>query len=605
MIPILGVRPVVTNYKPSSELFDIKHYRARIVDSALVVGTILGLITIVITQLDGDGRALVHRILDFAGFSVLAFVSLRRKQLRVQHKVSTLVTVIFVLSMVDIYRTGLMSDNYILLLLIPFFTILGFNQTTTVVVSFCTVFCFLSIGALFSAGVLTSENHMAANLEFSDWVEKVLILTIVSVVVVLTLIIFDQNSSKFILELNDKSEELQSREANLTAITESTNDIIGLFDSNKKVVAYNKAFTDFVMTTQGIAMYEGLDLLKHFNPTQVEVFEKHMDRALNGEKFKETFEYSFRGEILCFMLSYNPVYRKNKAIGFTLFAEDITELRRVQERLMAYNTDLETEVKERTKELENKNQALHEGNVRLEKTLQELKETQGQLLQADKMSSLGVLAAGVGHEINNPLNFILNGVKTIESQLEDNPETTVEELGPFFNVIYDGVNRASKIVKSLSRFSRKADDLNETCDLHGILDNCLTILQSETKNKAQIKKEFSNEHLQIIGSESKLHQVFLNILFNAAQAIQDQGKITIQTGHREDRIVVSISDNGCGISEENMKKISDPFYTTKAAGEGTGLGLFITYGVIEEHQGDIQVTSKEGEGTNFTISFPA
>ena len=108
----------------------------------------------------------------------------------------------------------------------------------------------------------------------------------------------------------------------------------------------------------------------------------------------------------------------------------------------------------------------------------------------------------------------------------------------------------------------------------------------------------------VTGSEAKLHQVFLNLLFNASQAIKEQGKITIVTEHEEEWINISITDNGCGISEENLKKISDPFYTTKAAGEGTGLGLFITFGVIEEHHGEIKVSSKEGEGTTFTLSFP-
>lgn len=594
----------VTTYKRSSEHLNIRYYRAQIIDSTLVIGTLLGLATILITQLDGDNRAVTHQLIDFFGLGILVAVSIQRKKMRIRWKAGALIGVIFTITMAETFRIGILGDNYLLLPLIPFFLILAFDKTTTTIISFITLFVYLSIGGLFTSEVLTLNSPIEAHLEFSDWIEKSLILIILSSIIVFTLISFDKDTSKFIENINDKNEELKIREANLSAITESTNDIIGLFDSNKHVVAFNQAFADFALTTDDLVLYEGIDLLNHINESQAAVFRDYMNRALKGEKFKESVEYPSGDKLICFMLSFNPVYRNQRIIGFSLFAEDISELRRVQKELEKYNTDLETLVRERTQELESKNKALHKGNIRLEEAFKELRETQSQLLQADKMASLGVLAAGVGHEINNPLNFIFNGVKTIESQLKDDAETTVNDLAPFFDVIYDGVDRASKIVKSLSHFSRKATDLNESCNVHVILENCLTILRSETKNKAQIIKKFSEQNIAITGSEAKLHQVFLNLLFNASQAIQDQGKITIITEHHEDWIDIRIADDGCGISEENIKKISDPFYTTKAAGEGTGLGLFITYGVIEEHHGEINVSSREGEGTTFTISFP-
>ncbi|MDW3193178.1 MAG: ATP-binding protein [Cytophagales bacterium] len=593
-----------TTYKRSSEQGNIRHYRAQIVDSSLVIGTMLGLATILITKLDGDNRALGHQLIDILGIGLLIVVSIKRKSLRIRWKAGALIGVVFLITMAETFRIGLLGDNYLLLPMIPFFLILAFDKTTTVIFSFLTLFIYLTIGGLFTSDVLTLNSGIEAHLEFSDWIEKGLVLVIVSAVIVFTLINFDQNTSKFIESINEKNEELKTREANLSAITESTNNVIGLFDANKHVVAFNQAFADYIFATDDVVIYEGIDLLNHINQAQSEVFRKYMDRVLKGEKFKATIEYPVGEDLRSFMLSFNPVYRKHRIIGFSLFAEDISELRKIQQQLEKYNIDLETLVQERTQELESKNKALHDGNIQLEKAFQELRETQGQLLQADKMSSLGVLAAGVGHEINNPLNFIFNGVKTIESQLTDDELTSVEDLAPFFDVIYDGVDRASKIVKSLSHFSRKATDLNETCDVHAILDNCLTILRSETKNKAQIIKQFAKKELIITGSEAKLHQVFLNLLFNASQAIKEQGQITIITEHEENWINVSIADNGCGISEENLKKISDPFYTTKAAGEGTGLGLFITYGVIEEHDGEIKVFSKEGEGSTFTLSFP-
>ncbi len=254
------------------------------------------------------------------------------------------------------------------------------------------------------------------------------------------------------------------------------------------------------------------------------------------------------------------------------------------------NLVLEEKVASRTAELEN--------------TLDSLQKTQTQLVESEKMASLGILSAGVGHEINNPLNFIKGGIDGLSKHLKKNLGTDDGDTNRYIEIVNEGVNRASEIVNSLAHFSREGTDMEEECDLHEILENCLFILQNKLKHKVTVIKDFSSLSLIKLGNAGRLHQAFLNILSNAEQAIAEKGTITISTELIADDIIISISDNGMGIEEKYLKKIMDPFFTTKDPGVGTGLGLSITYKIIEEHKGTIKVKSSPGEGSDFVISLP-
>ena len=146
--------------------------------------------------------------------------------------------------------------------------------------------------------------------------------------------------------------------------------------------------------------------------------------------------------------------------------------------------------------------------------------------------------------------------------------------------------------------------MDECCNIHSIIDNCLVMLQNRTKNKVEIIKNYADAPLEIRGNEGKLHQVFLNMLSNAEQAIETTGNIMIRTFYNHDTIQVHIQDSGVGMDEEQISLIQDPFFTTKAPGQGTGLGLSISYSIVEEHCGNIEVKSKPGQGSTFMISFP-
>ncbi len=301
----------------------------------------------------------------------------------------------------------------------------------------------------------------------------------------------------------------------------------------------------------------------------------------------------------------------NNQIVLQTVTRDITENKKNELELNKYRNQLELLVKERTEELATTNEELQSTNEELfdqreelQNSLDKLHEAQQQLIQAEKMASLGVLSAGIAHEINNPLNFIHGGILGLENYINDNlPEHSLN-VEPLLNAVNIGVKRASEIVTSLNHYSRK-DDLPPTeCDVHEIIDNGLIMLHNKLKNKVEIKKNYTSDNCVVFGSEGKLHQAFLNIISNAEQAIKDKGIIEINTMLKQKSVVVSIIDTGGGINPENIQKIFDPFFTTKEPGKGTGLGLAITYNIIKEHHGTIEFNSEPGIGTKAIIKLP-
>ena len=300
---------------------------------------------------------------------------------------------------------------------------------------------------------------------------------------------------------------------------------------------------------------------------------------------------------------------KNQEFVHALW-RDMTEIKKYEDDLLNYQTKLEELVKERTAKLENANAQLVQSNLEIQKqhqeledTLHQLKNAQGQLIQSEKMASLGILTAGVAHEINNPLNYILGSYTGFAKYFKENkPEDESVEL--LMGALHTGVTKATNIVKGLNQFSRSQETLDESCDLHLILDDCVLMLNHELKDRISLSKNYSKDSSVIRGNVGKLHQAFLNILMNASQSIVGKGKISISTQQEDSQVEVRIEDNGSGISDEHLKKITDPFFTTKEPGKGTGLGLSITYKIIKEHNGEIVFESEEGKGTRVYIKLP-
>lgn len=297
---------------------------------------------------------------------------------------------------------------------------------------------------------------------------------------------------------------------------------------------------------------------------------------------------------------------------------------------------LNNELKNTNKKLEELNKYLNESKEELETTLDQLKNAQIHLVQSEKMASLGVLMAGIAHEINNPVNFVYAGVNSIMKDFDDikavvekiatleiqHPNNNViEEISNLkkeheFELAYKGISetlsdikmgatRISEIIAGLNRFSRLETENWKKSNLHEEIDSVLILLKNKYKHHINIKKKYSENLPYVDCYSGKINQVFMNVINNAIDAIEDEkGEIIIETHSEGNFVIITVKDSGKGISEDNKLKIFDPFFTTKEIGLGMGLGLAISYSIIQEHNGQIIVNSPAGKGAEFIIKIP-
>ena len=273
--------------------------------------------------------------------------------------------------------------------------------------------------------------------------------------------------------------------------------------------------------------------------------------------------------------------------------------------LQRYNTALEQMVRARTVELEG-------ANSQLAASMRRLQEVQAQLIMHDRLVSMGKLATGVGHEINNPLAYVLSNLNFLHKELHRTGATpSEEERQELLTVVAEakeGAERVRGIVRDLMKLARHDDGGAGRADLKAAVTAAVKIASHEVRRRARLVEELG-ELPPVMGSESRLGQVFLNLLINAAQAIPegraDQNEIRIAArAETLDRVIVEIHDTGCGIPAEDLDKIFDPFFTTKPAGEGTGLGLSLVHSIITALGGTITVESQVNRGTTFRLTLP-
>ncbi|MEI7612466.1 MAG: cache domain-containing protein, partial [Betaproteobacteria bacterium] len=313
------------------------------------------------------------------------------------------------------------------------------------------------------------------------------------------------------------------------------------------------------------------------------------------------------------------------AVGFNEMLERLEER---DAELAQHREHLEEEVALRTEDLQNANVRLAAERKEIESLLNKMEATHSQLLHSEKMASIGQLAAGVAHEINNPIGFVHSNLSTLNRYAKNLIELVTvyellemdgaqpdeimtyiremkermdlafikEDLASLISETNQGIERVSKIVQDLKDFSRlDREDVWEPDDVHQGLDSAINVAWSQLKQKCQIRKEYGDLPL-VECLHSQLNQVFLNILVNAAQAIENEGVITLRSGVEGNTVWLDIADTGTGIPAEIMKRIFEPFFTTKPVGKGTGLGLTIAYNIIKKHNGRIGVASEPGKG---------
>ena len=321
--------------------------------------------------------------------------------------------------------------------------------------------------------------------------------------------------------------------------------------------------------------------------------------------------------------------------------EEKLRVSQLNERMVKeQNQVLESKVRERTEALEAQNESL-------EAALQELKVAQDQLVQNEKLASIGQLTAGIAHELNNPINFVSSSAQSLRRDFEDvsevmervlalgpdDPELqgaitalqekiasldlgfTMKEIEELLTGIEDGAQRTTAIVKGLRIFSRMDGDEASKASINELLESTSVILRSSFREEASVVLELSPDDTVVMCQPGKLNQVFMNLISNAVQATVMSGKpfaereVRVRTRRvmqgEEASVQVAIADNGVGMDEDTQAQIFDPFFTAKEVGEGTGLGLSIVKGILDDHRATLELESKPGEGTTFLITFPA
>ncbi|MBS1144411.1 MAG: sensor signal transduction histidine kinase [Proteobacteria bacterium] len=428
-------------------------------------------------------------------------------------------------------------------------------------------------------------------------------------------------------------EQLEQTLSQLRATLEATgNGLLGI-NWQGHIVSMNRMFSAmWAIPEELLAQHRDEEVITHVSARvkEQEACVARLKAIVDGAESDEYFNLT-DGRV--FECKSRPQYLGERIVGRVFSFADVTRRVAAEEALRESRDELERRVEERTAELQALNRNLQAERQQQAELITKLEEAQNQLIQSEKMASIGQLAAGVAHEINNPVGFIKSNLGTlqryvadigkvlkayaaIESELGESARAGVtqlkkdleldflqEDLDALLVETNDGVQRVQDIVRDLKNFSHVGSSDIVLANLEAGIDSTLNVVWNELKYKAKVVKEYSGIP-ELMCAASQLNQVFLNLLVNASQAIEEHGQITIRTSSTTDEIRIDIADTGRGIPPENIGRIFEPFFTTKPVGKGTGLGLSLSYGIVKKHHGRIEVSSELGKGTCFSVILP-
>lgn len=428
-----------------------------------------------------------------------------------------------------------------------------------------------------------------------------------------------QKQAKLLAQTNKELE-------NLSLVASKTDNGVIILSPNGDVEWINQGFTRLTGYTLNDLHAENKRNI--FDISSFEMIKEVFNNCIINKQ-STIYENKFlskTGQDLWLQTTLTPIENDNgEVVKVTVIDTNITELKKAHQETISMMDEVISQA-----------ELIHKQNTEILSQRESLEKAQKQLLQAEKMASIGVLTAGIAHEINNPINFVYAGVNSIMRDFLDvdqvlqiirdietsnlKPEEAVKRIidkkrefdfdeaykaiGITINDILLGAQRTAEIVQGLRNFSRSETEEFTTTNINKIIQGVLVLLRNKYKHHVEIVNNLDTDLPDVECKMGKMNQVLMNLISNAIDAIKEKGLIEISTKRNGDNCIISVKDNGMGISEEVLPKIFDPFFTTKDVGQGTGLGLAISYGIIEEHNGTIEVHSKVNEGTLFTITIP-
>ncbi len=365
-----------------------------------------------------------------------------------------------------------------------------------------------------------------------------------------------------IQELEAANLGLRTKKSELQAVFDSIGDALVIYDNNGLVQHRNHVSPRFFPQETLV----GKSCRALFHPDQMSALKAcPVGQALNGKSVQLSFSSTrIDGKNRFYDVSATPIEDPNGQNRALVFIRDVTNRR---------------------------NQEL-------------------QLVQSEKMSSIGVLAAGVAHEINNPLTSIAGYAEALVRRFRDDTDLVadrrLEDFPHYLNVIVREAYRCKGIIDSLLSFSRKSDGHIDSVDINQLLGEVVELVCLRARHEnIRIDETLQADLPLVVGDAAALRQVFMNLVMNALQAIEGGGLVTISTCRQEAEVVIRVADSGKGIASDLIEQIWNPFFTTKDVGAGSGLGLAVSYNIVKTHQGEIEVDSREGNGSTFTVRLPA